>query len=45
MTLLTGLLVAVVPDGFAAFREATADLNLESFGKLTEPTEPLITVN
>ena len=40
-----GLLVAVAPDGFAAFREATADLNLESFGKLTEPTEPLITVN
>ena len=40
-----GLLVAVAPDGLDAFHEATRDLNLKSFGQLTDHTEPLITVN
>jgi len=40
-----GLLVAVAPDGLEAFHEATGELNLNSFGQLTEHTEPLITVN
>ena len=40
-----GLLVAVAPDGLAAFEEASAGLGLESFGQITEATEPLITVN
>ena len=40
-----GLLVAVAHDGLDTFHELTADFKLESFGKLTEPTEPLITVN
>ena len=40
-----GLLVAVASDGLDTFHELTADFKLESFGKLTEPTEPLITVN
>jgi hypothetical protein len=35
----------VAPDGLDAFHEATAEMKLESFGQLTEPTEPLITVN
>ena len=40
-----GLLLAVAPDGLDAFHEATTELTLESFGKLTEVKEPLITVN
>jgi len=40
-----GLLVAVASDGLDTFHELTADFKLESFGKLTKPTEPLITVN
>jgi selenide,water dikinase len=40
-----GLLVAVTPEGLEAFGKATAELNLESFGHLTETTQPLITVN
>ena len=40
-----GLLVAVAPDGLESFHEATADLKLEPFGKLTEAAKPLITVN
>ena len=40
-----GLLVAVAPDGLTAFEEASAGLGLESFGQITEATEPLITVN
>ncbi len=40
-----GLLVAVAPDGLTAFEEASAELSLESFGQITEATEPLITVN
>ena len=40
-----GLLVAVAPDGLTAFEEASAGLDLESFGQITEATEPLITVN
>ena len=40
-----GLLVAVTADGLAEFHEATAEMKLESIGQLTEPTEPLITVN
>ena len=40
-----GLLVAVAPDGLAAFEEASAGLGLESFGQITEATELLITVN
>ena len=39
-----GLLVAVAPDGLTAFKEASAGLGLESFGQITEATEPLITV-
>jgi len=40
-----GLLVAVTPDGLESFSKATAELELESFGQLTETTQPLITVN
>jgi len=40
-----GLLVAVAPDGLAAFEEVSAELHLESFGQITEATDPLITVN
>ena len=40
-----GLLVAVTPDGLEGFSKATSELELESFGQLTETTEPLITVN
>ena len=40
-----GLLVAVAPDGLTAFEEVSAELNLQSFGQITEATEPLITVN
>lgn len=40
-----GLLVAVAPDGLTAFEEASVGLGLESFGQITEATEPLITVN
>ena len=40
-----GLLVAVTPEGLEAFSKATAELSLESFGQLTETTQPLITVN
>ena len=40
-----GLLVAVAPDGLTAFEEASAGLGLESFGQITEATEPLITVD
>ena len=40
-----GLLVAVTPEGLEAFGEATTQLELESFGQLTETTQPLITVN
>ena len=40
-----GLLVAVASDGLTAFEEASAGLGLESFGHITEATEPLITVN
>ena len=39
-----GLLVAVAPDELKEFMEATAELNLESFGQITELTQPLITV-
>ena len=39
-----GLLVAVAADGLTAFKEASAGLGLESFGQITEATEPLITV-
>jgi selenide,water dikinase len=40
-----GLLVAVAPDGLTAFEEVSAELNLQSFGQITEATDPLITVN
>ena len=40
-----GLLVAVAPDGLTAFEEVSAELNLQSFGQITEATGPLITVN
>ena len=40
-----GLLVAVAPDGLEKFGESTTDLNLESFGQITEATQPLITIN
>ena len=40
-----GLLVAVAPDGLSAFEEVSAELNLLSFGQITEATDPLITVN
>ena len=40
-----GLLVAVAPGGLKEFREVTAELNLESFGQITEATQPLITVD
>ena len=40
-----GLLVAVDPDGLPAFEEVSAELNLQSFGQITEATDPLITVN
>ena len=40
-----GLLVAVAPDGLSAFEEVSAELNLQSFGQITEATDPLITVN
>jgi len=40
-----GLLVAVAHDGLEEFGEATTDLNFESFGQITEATQPLITVN
>lgn len=40
-----GLLVAVAPNELDPFQEATANLNLESFGQLIGRTEPLITVN
>ena len=40
-----GLLVAVTQDGLEAFGKTTSELELESFGQLTETTEPLITVN
>ncbi|MBR90294.1 MAG: selenide, water dikinase SelD [Verrucomicrobiales bacterium] len=40
-----GLLVAVMPDGLETFNKATSELNLTSFGKLTDYTQPLITVN
>ena len=40
-----GLLVAVAPDGLPAFEEVSAELNLQSFGQITEATDPLITVN
>lgn len=40
-----GLLVAVAPDGLTAFEEVSAKLNLQSFGQITEATDPLITVN
>ncbi len=40
-----GLLVAVDPDGLTAFEEVSAELNLQSFGQITEATDPLITVN
>ena len=40
-----GLLVAVTQDGLESFGKATSELELESFGQLTETTEPLITVN
>jgi hypothetical protein len=39
------LLVAVAPDGLTAFEEVSAELNLQSFGQITEATDPLITVN
>ena len=39
-----GLLVAVAPDELKEFMEATAELNLESFGQITKLTQPLITV-
>lgn len=40
-----GLLVAVAPDGLTAFEEVSAEFNLQSFGQITEATDPLITVN
>ena len=40
-----GLLVAVTPEGLESFSKATTELELESFGQLTETTQPLITVN
>ncbi len=40
-----GLLVAVDPDGLTAFEEVSAEFNLQSFGQITEATDPLITVN
>jgi len=40
-----GLLVAVASDGLKEFREVTAELSLESFGQITEATQPLITVD
>ncbi len=40
-----GLLVAVAPDGLTAFEEVSAELNLQSFGQITEATDSLITVN
>ena len=40
-----GLLVAVAPDGLTAFEEVSAELNLQSFGQITEATDPIITVN
>ena len=40
-----GLLVAVAPDGLTAFEEVSAELNLQSFGQITEATGQLITVN
>ncbi len=40
-----GLLVAVAPDDLTAFEEVSAELNLQSFGQITEATDPLITVN
>ena len=40
-----GLLVAVAPDGLTAFEEVSAELNLQSFGQITEATDPLITVH
>ncbi len=39
-----GLLVAVASDELEAFHTVTSNLNLKSFGKLTELTEPLVTV-
>ena len=39
-----GLLVAVTSDELEAFHSITSNLNLRSFGKLTELTEPLVTV-
>ena len=39
-----GLLVAVTPQGLDDFKESTAELDLESFGEITESIEPLITV-
>ena len=40
-----GLLVAVAPEGMDAFEESTTELDLESFGEITEAMDPLITVN
>ena len=40
-----GLLIAVTPEGLESFSKATTELELESFGQLTETTQPLITVN